>query len=59
MRQDSRIEIGPQQARQPALLVTMLFYLVLRTFVNYYGYPSASDSQLADHIDTVFLRAMH
>lgn len=45
-------------AQHPALLTSMLFYVVLRSFVNYFGYPPGRCEQLAEHIDKVFPGAM-
>ncbi|NDL58326.1 hypothetical protein [Phytoactinopolyspora mesophila] len=49
-----KIEVEPHHAQQPALLTAMLYHLVLRSFVNYFGYPSQRCERLADQIDEVF-----
>jgi hypothetical protein len=53
-----KLEVEPRHARQPALLTAMLFYIVLRSFVNYFGYPPERCERLADQIDEVFPGSM-
>lgn len=53
-----KIQVESSHARQPALLTAMLFYVVLRSFVNFFGYPPERCEHLADEIEEVFPGSM-